>query len=40
LDVTQIDVSTLEFQGLRVRVKRDGSPQCSIEDASGDFSWV
>jgi len=37
-DVTQIDVSTLSFAGLAVRVKGKGTPQCSVEDVSGDFS--
>ena len=37
-DVTQIDLSTLNFAGLAVRVKGNGQPQCSIEDVSGDFS--
>jgi hypothetical protein len=37
-DVSQINISTLEFGGLAVRVKGNGKPQCSIEDVSGDFS--
>jgi len=37
-DVTQIDVSTLKFGGLDVRVKGNDKPQCSVEDVSGDFS--
>jgi len=37
-DVTQIDVSTLGFGGLDVRVKGNGNPQCSFEDVSGDFT--
>lgn len=37
-DVTSIDASTLEFQGLKVRMKGNGTVQCSIEDVSGDFS--
>ena len=38
LDVTQIDISTLNFAGLVVRVKGNSSPQCSVEDVSGDFT--
>jgi hypothetical protein len=38
-DVTQIDVSTLKFGGLDVRVKGNGTPQCSVEDVSGDFTY-
>jgi branched-chain amino acid transport system substrate-binding protein len=37
-DVTQIDAATLDFAGLEVRVKKNGSAQCSIEDVSGDFT--
>ena len=37
-DVTEIDVSTLNFGGLDVRVKRNGTSQCSVEDVSGDFT--
>jgi hypothetical protein len=37
-DVTQIDVSTLTFAGLAVRIKGNGTPQCSVEDVSGDFA--
>lgn len=38
-DVTQVDPSTLQFGGLDVRVRgKNGTPQCSIEDVSGDFS--
>lgn len=37
-DVSQIDVSTLCFAGLEVRVRGNGQPQCSIKDVSGDFS--
>lgn len=36
-DVTRIDVGTLCFAGLNVRVKGK-QPQCSFEDVSGDFS--
>jgi len=36
LDVTEIDVSTLKFAGLDVRVKGNGDPQCSIKDTNGD----
>jgi hypothetical protein len=38
LDVTQIDVSTLGFSGLDVRIRGNGVPQCSIHDVSGDFA--
>jgi hypothetical protein len=38
LDVTQIDVNTLQFAGLDVRVKGNGAPQCSVDDVSGDFT--
>jgi hypothetical protein len=34
-DVSDVDVTSLEFAGLAVRVKGNGSPQCSIEDVSG-----
>jgi hypothetical protein len=37
-DVTKIDVSTLRFAGLDVRVKGNDRPQCSIEDVSGGFT--
>ena len=37
-DVRDIDVSTLQFAGLTVRVKPNGSLQCSVEDVSGDFT--
>ena len=37
-DVTQIDISTLKFAGLNVRVKGNSSPQCSAEDVTGDFT--
>jgi hypothetical protein len=38
-DIAQIDVSTLHFAGLDVRVKGNGAPQCSVEDVSGDFTY-
>ncbi len=38
-DVTQIDVSTLSFGGLAVRLKGKDRPQCSYEDVSGDFTF-
>jgi hypothetical protein len=31
-----VDTSTLDFAGLAVRVKGNGTPQCSIEDTNGD----
>lgn len=37
-DVTHIDVTTLSFGGLDVRVKGNDNPQCSVEDVSGDFT--
>jgi len=37
-DVLHIDVSTLKFSGLDVRVKGNDQPQCSINDVSGDFT--
>lgn len=37
-DVTQIDVTTLNFGELVMRVRGNGNPQCSVEDVSGDFS--
>ncbi len=37
-DVTQIDLGTLSFEGLEVRLKGNGQPQCSYEDVSGDFT--
>lgn len=38
-DVTQVDVSSLSFAGLAVRVKGNGTPQCSYDDVSGDFTY-
>jgi len=40
-DVSQIDLTTLNFQGLEVRVKggKNQMLQCSIEDVSGDFAY-
>jgi hypothetical protein len=35
-DVHQIDVSTLDFAGLAVKVKNNGTSQCSIKDINGD----
>jgi hypothetical protein len=37
-DVHEIDVATLQFAGLTVRVKPNGTLQCSAEDVSGDFT--
>ena len=37
-EANQIDISTLKFAGLDVRVKGNSKPQCSIEDVSGDFT--
>jgi hypothetical protein len=34
-DVAEIDDSTLSFAGMDVRVKGNGSPQCSVADVSG-----
>jgi hypothetical protein len=38
LDVAQVDQTSVEFAGLSVRVKGNDTPQCSIEDVSGDFT--
>lgn len=38
-DVNQIDIFTLSFGGLAVRVKGNNRPQCSFEDVSGDFTY-
>jgi hypothetical protein len=38
LDANDIDVTSLQFAGLDVRVKGNGNVQCSIEDVSGDFA--
>ncbi len=35
-DVAEVDVSTLSFAGLDVRVKGNGDPQCSVKDTNGD----
>jgi hypothetical protein len=35
-DATQIDTSTLDFAGLAVRVKGNGTPQCGISDTNND----
>jgi parallel beta-helix repeat protein len=37
-DVGMVDVSSLSFAGIEVRVKGNGMPQCSVEDVSGDFT--
>jgi parallel beta-helix repeat protein len=37
-DVRQIDVSTLRFEGLALRMKANGDYQFSIKDVSGKFS--
>lgn len=37
-DVAKINISTLQFNGLNVRVKGNDCPQCSVEDVSGDFT--
>lgn len=34
-DVSQVDVDTLRFAGLEVRVKPSGVPQCSTDDVTG-----
>ncbi|MGE0822624.1 MAG: hypothetical protein AB7G75_21760 [Candidatus Binatia bacterium] len=36
--VNHIDVPTLRFAGLSVRVKGNGSPQCAVDDVSGDVN--
>ena len=35
LDAADVDPSSLSFEGAAVRVKGNGSPQCSLEDVSG-----
>lgn len=35
-DVTQINLSTLSFNGMAVRVKGNGAPQCSLQNVNGD----
>jgi hypothetical protein len=37
-DVTDIDIDTLSFAGLDVRIKGNDARQCSVEDVSGDFT--
>ena len=37
-DVTDIDVNTLSFAGLDVRVRGNNTRQCSVEDVSGNFT--
>jgi hypothetical protein len=37
-DVTQINVDTLDFAGLDVRIRGNDTPQCAVEDVSGDFT--
>jgi hypothetical protein len=39
-DVNEVDVSTLSFAGLGVRVKVNGAPQCALEDVSGGFAFA
>jgi hypothetical protein len=36
LDVTEIDQTTLSFEGLSVREKGDRAPSCNIKDVDGD----
>lgn len=36
LDVTSIDTSSLSFGGLRVRVRGNGNPQCSVDYSNED----
>ncbi len=35
-DATQVDPATLSFNGLSVRVKGNGAPQCSVQNVNGD----
>jgi hypothetical protein len=35
-DVTQINTSSLNFAGLSVRLRGNGTPQCSISDINSD----
>lgn len=37
-DVAQIDPATLDFAGLEVKVKKNGTFQCAFDDVSGDFT--
>jgi len=37
-DVTHVDIASLTFAGLEVRIKGQGVPQCSEDDVSGDFT--
>jgi hypothetical protein len=37
-DVSNINIISLRFDGLSVRVKGNGAFQCSIKDVSGDFT--
>jgi hypothetical protein len=37
-DVNDINIDTLSFAGLAVRVKGNDARQCSVEDVSGDFT--
>ena len=36
--MNQIDIYTLQFAGIDVRVKGNGTPQCSVEDINGDYT--
>lgn len=35
-DATQVNLTTLSFNGLAVRVKGNGAPQCSVQNVNGD----
>jgi hypothetical protein len=37
-DVREINIPFLRFEGMEVRIKRNGKPQCDNKDVSGDFS--
>lgn len=36
LDVTQIDPTSLDLAGMSVKVKNNGTPQCSLDDVNAD----
>jgi hypothetical protein len=38
-DVSQIDTSTLFFGGLKVRVRGNSNPMCSLADVNQDAAW-
>lgn len=38
-EVSDIDVTTLAFGGLEVRLRGNSNPMCSLEDVNGDGEW-